>query len=238
MRQFTPSDRYVHTSFETWRTAHIRAIARVRRDNTERTRLPKLSSMLATQPCHRSGGSDPHRGRYTILRRTSHAGACTAAGASEAQCTCAALAALCLLRTLPRLPPTCDIPSPSTAAECAPPVSLGAGGGLRTVSCALRAYRSVRRRCSVAGEHVLSMCRPECTGKRSESCLRSQDSPAHELPSLVRPAIESGKAGVALPVGGDVARYGHPERRQTMVSSGRLGRWAGAHACSRHACTW
>ena len=80
LRQFTPSDRYVHTSFETWRTAHIRAIARVRRDNTERTRLPKLSSMLATQPCHRSGGSDPHRGRYTILRRTSHAGACTAAG--------------------------------------------------------------------------------------------------------------------------------------------------------------
>ena len=112
LRQFTPSDRYVHTSFETWRTAHIRAIARVRRDNTERTRLPKLSSMLATQPCHRSGGSDPHRGRYTILRRTSHAGACTAAGASEAQCTCAALAAHCLLRTLPRLPPTCDIPSP------------------------------------------------------------------------------------------------------------------------------
>ena len=49
---------------------------------------------------------------------------------------------------------TCDIPSPSTAAECAPPVSLGAGGGLCTVSCALRAYRSVRRRCSVAGEHV------------------------------------------------------------------------------------
>ena len=81
--------------------------------------------------------------------------------ASEAECTCAALAALCLLRTLPRLPPTYDIPSPSTAAECAPPVSLGAGGGLRTVSCALRAYWSVRRRCSVAGEHVQALVHGE-----------------------------------------------------------------------------
>ena len=43
----------------------------------------------------------------------------------------------------------------------------------------------------------------------------------------MRPAIESGKAGVALPVGGDVAQYGHPERRQTMVSTRSAGALGG-----------